>query len=98
MTFSLAAGFILAIGIVLSGGGFALLSLYNLRHMRGWRRVMRLLIALAAGGIAVFYLSVLASNHLNVDPIPPECFRSMLLIMLSVGLAVEISNTPSRRL
>lgn len=93
------AATLLAIGIVIAGGWLAVLSAVNLRRLHGLsrpKRLLRSLVALTALCIALFYLAAVISKSLNVDPISPACFRSALLVMLSAGLAVEISNTPPR--
>lgn len=82
------------VGIVLVGAALTGLSLRNLRrleHLPGWHRAIR---ALMAGGIALFYLLVLVGQRVAVEPIAPGCFRAMLFVMLSGGLAREISTTP----
>lgn len=91
---------LLALGIVIAGGWLAVLLALNLRRLRQlslFKRGLRLLVALGAGSIALFYTLALLSDRLNVDPITPGCFRSVLLVMLSAGLAIEIVNTPPRR-
>lgn len=94
MGIGVVVGNILAGLIVLVGAALAGLSFYNLRRLRSWKRLMRALIGIVAAGLALFYLLTLLGHNPALDPISPQCFRSMLFVMLSAGLSVEISNTP----
>ena len=69
---------------------------FRKNQLTGWRRTMRFVIALSAAAISMSYAAVLLSHPFVEYPLSPECFRSVLLVMLSAGLAVEISNTPPR--